>query len=77
MLFGVVQSVLLYGAAVWCDILQYAKYREKLKKAQRKVLLGVASAYRTVSMTTSVVDEKRCIFEAEARMATRRRSLTK
>lgn len=48
-LFGAVQSVLLYGAPVWVRAMDVAKNREGYKRLQRKMLLRVASAYRTTS----------------------------
>lgn len=49
LLSGVVHSILLYAAPVWREGLQINTNREKLRSAQRRVLLRVASAYRTVS----------------------------
>lgn len=48
-LHGVVQSTLLYGAPVWHSILNVRKYQNVLTRVERKSLLRVASAYRTVS----------------------------
>lgn len=50
MLCGVTHSILLYGAPVWYDkVSRINLYRNLLIKAQRKALLRVASAYRTVA----------------------------
>jgi hypothetical protein len=46
---SVVNSVVLYGAPIWQEALQYKKYRERLEKVQRLMALRVCSAYRTVS----------------------------
>lgn len=48
-LLGVVHSILLYGAPVWYEALRYARERKRLEGVQRKMLLRVTSAYRTVS----------------------------
>lgn len=49
MLYNVVQSILLYGAPIWCDCIKIRKYRQMIIKTQRKMLIRVTSAYRTVS----------------------------
>lgn len=49
-LYGVVQSILLYGAPVWQGALESAKHRKLLEKTQRGILLRVCSAYRTVPL---------------------------
>lgn len=46
---GVTQSVLLYGAPVWYTAMRIKKYAEMLERTQRKMLLRIASAYRTTS----------------------------
>ncbi|KAJ8929643.1 hypothetical protein NQ314_017650 [Rhamnusium bicolor] len=46
---GVIQSIVLYGAPVWKRALQRKRYRNMVDGVQRKSLLRVASAYRTVS----------------------------
>lgn len=48
-LYGVVQSTLLYGAPVWRRAMDIKKYREQYKQLQRRMLLRVASAYKTTS----------------------------
>ncbi|KAJ8913364.1 hypothetical protein NQ315_008754 [Exocentrus adspersus] len=45
----VVESGMLYAASIWADAVQIGRYRERLLKAQRKMTLRIASAYRTVS----------------------------
>ncbi|KAF2902776.1 hypothetical protein ILUMI_03404 [Ignelater luminosus] len=49
MLYGAVQSIVLYGAPVWSPALNINKYRRELERTQRGGLLRVASAYRTAS----------------------------
>lgn len=49
MLYNVVQSILLYGAPIWYEWARKTTYERKLIKAQRKFLIRVCSAYRTVS----------------------------
>ncbi|KAH1020868.1 hypothetical protein HUJ04_010460 [Dendroctonus ponderosae] len=49
LLYGVVQSVLLYGAPVWHGAVQAGKYRGMLESIQRRALLRVVCGYRTVS----------------------------
>ena len=48
-LVGVVHSVLMYAVPAWIDIVKVKKYRRLMERCQRKALLRVASAYRTVS----------------------------
>lgn len=48
-LYGVTLSILLYGGPVWQDVLKYKKYKGMMERVQRKMLLRVASAYRTAS----------------------------
>ncbi|KAJ8964787.1 hypothetical protein NQ317_016081 [Molorchus minor] len=47
---GVVQSIVLYGAPVWQRAMHKKRYRAMVDGVQRKSLLRVASAYRTVSV---------------------------
>lgn len=43
-------SILMYAASMWAPVVTDIKrYRNKMESSQRKVLLRVASAYRTVS----------------------------
>lgn len=49
MLYNVVQSILLYGAPIWHNLVEKKKYRLMLTSIQRKMLLRVTSAYRTTS----------------------------
>lgn len=49
MLYGVVQSIVLYGAPVWCNVTRLAKYNSMLQSVQRRALLRVISGYRTIS----------------------------
>lgn len=46
---GVVQSTILYGAPVWSPVMRYQKYANMLLGTQRRSLLRVIQAYRTVS----------------------------
>nr|CAH7729394.1 unnamed protein product [Callosobruchus chinensis] len=46
---GVIQSVVLYGAPAWHRAASRKRYQKALDSLQRKSLLRVASAYRTVS----------------------------
>ena len=48
-LSGVVHSILLYAAPVWSGILQISCHKIRLERAQRKVLVRVVCAYRTIS----------------------------
>ena len=48
-LCGVVHSVLLYGAPIWYSVCTVKKYRDMLVSCQRKFLIRVIRAYRTVS----------------------------
>lgn len=48
-LAGVVQSTVLYAAPIWSKCLRIDTYRKTLLSTQRKILLRVTSAYRTVS----------------------------
>lgn len=48
-LCSAVNNILLYGAPIWAKALQTLKYRRLMERAQRTMLLRVASAYRTVS----------------------------
>jgi hypothetical protein len=49
LLSSVVHSKLLYGAAVWSQALKTKKNIEVLTTVQRRVLLRIASGYRTIS----------------------------
>lgn len=73
-LCGVVHSILLYGAPVWARACAARKYREMLSRTQRRALVRIASAYRTVSaealqVITGVipidlqVEERRATFD--------------
>lgn len=48
-LAAVTNSILLYGAAVWSEVVNKDKYKKKLEKVQRSAALRVACAYRTIS----------------------------
>lgn len=49
LLYGVAQSTITYAAEIWADIVSIGKYKTILEGTQRKALLRVSSAYRTVS----------------------------
>lgn len=49
MLSSMVNNIILYGAPIWYRVLNIKKYKHVLQGIQRRVLLRVASAYRTVS----------------------------
>lgn len=70
----VIQSVILYGSAVWANVLQMQKYRDMVNACQRKYLLRIASAYRTTSAKAIqvvtgqipldlLVDERRRLYD--------------
>nr|CAI5852382.1 unnamed protein product [Callosobruchus analis] len=48
-LCGVVHSIILYGAPIWSNAAQKIRNKTALIRLQRKAILRVASAYRTVS----------------------------
>lgn len=48
-LYGVVQSQMVYACPAWACALEVAKYRNLLEGLQRRALLRVASGYRTIS----------------------------
>lgn len=48
-LYGVIQSVLLYGAPVWSSALNTKRIASLIGGVQRRALLRIACAYRTVS----------------------------
>lgn len=49
MLYNVVKSILVYGAPIWYKTAKKTLYKNILTRVQRKMLIRVASAYRTVS----------------------------
>lgn len=53
---NVVQSVIQYGAPIWCDAISASKRnREKLNSLMRNTNLRVIAGYRTVSLEASYV----------------------
>lgn len=52
---GVVHSVILYAAPNWMKALKHKKYRNMINSCQRKVVLRVIAAYRTVSTQAAQV----------------------
>lgn len=55
LLSGVVQSILLYGAPIWHRVANTKKYGGMMESTQRKMLLKITSAYRTVSYNAATV----------------------
>lgn len=49
LLATVVYSTLFYGIPVWGEVLKFQKYRLKLEKVQRKVMIRQCRSYRTAS----------------------------
>ncbi|KAI5731872.1 hypothetical protein M8J77_017721 [Diaphorina citri] len=49
MLATVVYSTLLYGVPTWIETVKYAKYRNRLERVQRKMMIRQCRSYRTVS----------------------------
>ncbi|XP_046826448.1 uncharacterized protein LOC124427497 [Vespa crabro] len=43
-----VQSVLLYGAKVWADLLSKESYQDRMAQVQKRATLRIVFAYRTV-----------------------------
>ena len=52
---NVVNSKLLYAAPVWTSALNNHAIQKKLFSAQRGVMLRIVSAYRTVSMSATLI----------------------
>ena len=52
---GVINSIILYGAPIWCSAMKIQKYRNMLLQLQRKMALWITSAYRTVSTEAAQV----------------------
>lgn len=50
MLYLVAESVMLYGAPIWIDILKNKKYKNIYLKTQRRLLIRMGRAYRTTSV---------------------------
>lgn len=50
-LCGTLNSIILYGAFVWHEVIRIKRYEEMLVRLQRRALLRIASGYRTVSAT--------------------------
>ena len=46
---GGIQPLLLYGAPVWAETVEKARYRKMLTGVQRLINIKIAKAYRTVS----------------------------
>jgi exonuclease III len=54
-LASVAESIILYGSVIWEPALKIKKYSDLLTKCQRKVVLRVISAYKTVSTAALLV----------------------
>jgi hypothetical protein len=54
-LASVAESIILYGSVIWEPALKIKKYSDLLTRCQRKVVLRVISAYKTVSTATLLV----------------------
>ena len=52
---SIIYSQLLYGAPVWCNMMNWQKYRTIMDKASRKVTLRICSGYRTMSTIAAEV----------------------
>lgn len=50
LLVGVVQSIILYAAPIWVEAIRIKKYEKTLLSTQRKILMRVISAYKTISV---------------------------
>ncbi|KAK9667492.1 hypothetical protein QE152_g41332, partial [Popillia japonica] len=48
-LYGAVQSIVLYGGLVWASVVRVKKYSSALNSLQRGALVRVASACRTMT----------------------------
>lgn len=48
-IYGAVNSILLYAAPVWCTALKKKKHVVAMERVQRKMLIRMSCAYRTVS----------------------------
>lgn len=55
LLYGVLQSSLMYAAQIWGGMLALKKYRKMAECVQRKALIRIISAYRTISTGASQV----------------------
>ncbi|KAJ8956199.1 hypothetical protein NQ318_020752 [Aromia moschata] len=55
LLSAVTHSIILYAAPIWHNATRYKKYENMLKKAQRKVVTRICSAYRTISTVAALV----------------------
>ncbi|KAI5720547.1 hypothetical protein M8J77_008420 [Diaphorina citri] len=51
LIYRVAESIIMYAAPVWSKATETQRYKDKLTKVQRKILLNVTSAYRTISTT--------------------------
>ncbi|KAJ8916468.1 hypothetical protein NQ315_014686 [Exocentrus adspersus] len=55
MLWAAVQSIILYAAPLWTQVLNVASYREQLVRVQRQMAIRICRSYRTVSNEAVVV----------------------
>lgn len=49
MLVGVIQSIILYAAPIWSEVIRIETYEELLISTQRKILIRTICAYTTTS----------------------------
>ena len=49
LLLRTAESIMLYGAEIWADAMQYEKFRKRRSAVQRRGALRLRSLYRTVS----------------------------
>lgn len=75
LLYGVVQSTIVYGAPIWYKPIKIQRYQDMITKVQRRTLIRVCSAYRTVSAAAVqviagtlpieiIINEQRELFES-------------
>lgn len=55
LLVTVAQSVVLYATPVWVHAAKYKKYAAELNTLQRKLVMGITRAYRTIPLSANLV----------------------
>lgn len=55
LMYGVLQSTLMYAAQIWGYMMEIEKYKKLIESIQRKALIRTTSAYRTISTKGSQV----------------------
>lgn len=53
--YGVLKSTLMYAAPIWGRMVKMDKYRKMVESVQRRALIRITSAYRTISTVASQV----------------------